>query len=326
MAAVDSSIKKKRKFFFFSFQSLNGEGEGAGHAEPSALGRKGPKARPECVGRRGCPGGGAAALVGRPAPGAAATFVLLAAGRRGTGLRPGGEPGPQAWSRRRLGPPVPLGDSAGSWLLTALPVRDSPAVIRPGRLPSPDASDAPGLLQVTDRPRACADGETEAGSGRGRDSTSPPLSEVRGSQDPWAAVPQREATGLPDATPSAAREGAGAASGLGSLTSGLRAWTPRERPRPEVPLAPRGGSRQHSPALRPEVLVGKASPAARFPQPEPCESAQAPPSRSTQPPHVLYLFLRVPPPRSPASPGWLRWQLPTCVPWRSTLQPTQHPR
>ncbi|XP_049760977.1 uncharacterized protein LOC126087487 [Elephas maximus indicus] len=32
MAAVDSSIKKKRKFFFFSFQSQNREGEGAGHA------------------------------------------------------------------------------------------------------------------------------------------------------------------------------------------------------------------------------------------------------------------------------------------------------
>ena len=163
MAAVDSSIKKKRKFFFFSFQSLNGEGEGAGHAgasPPLGVTTHGPRPAPStCAGRSGksrarsdgkgrrcgrralcrraagplgCPAG--AGPAGRRASGTAATFVLTATGRRGFWLRPGREPGSQARSRRQPGPPVPQGDSARSRLLMPLP-RDPPP--RPGLATSP---------------------------------------------------------------------------------------------------------------------------------------------------------------------------------------------
>ncbi|CAI9172701.1 unnamed protein product [Rangifer tarandus platyrhynchus] len=205
MAAVDSSIKKKRKFFFFSFQSLNGEGEGAGHAgasPPRGVTTHGPRPAPStCAGRGGksrarSDGKGrrrgrlascrrAAERRGRWAAGrgpglrdagTAATFVLTATGRRGFWLRPGLKPGPWAWSRRRQGPPVPRGDSARSRLLLPLPRDQAWPLPLAGYQRCVVAS--AGYTLPSGPPASGCSGETEAGSG-GAGIRTPPR-DVRG--------------------------------------------------------------------------------------------------------------------------------------------------
>lgn len=153
MAAVDSSIKKKRKFFFFSFQSLNGEGEGAGHActsPPRGVTTHGPRPAPSTCADRGgksraCSGGrveGAAAVREAEGCGAgpglrdvggaeqASTFVLTASeARHAKGGCPGLEPGPPGAESALVGAqPVRSrpGSPASSQLAPRLPAREPP--------------------------------------------------------------------------------------------------------------------------------------------------------------------------------------------------------